>query len=227
MVRSEWESKLLENVVSTTCGEAGGHLSHVSHAVRREQRTNCTHFCTHFPHSRRPAFCPHQRTPRRAHSIRAGARTVSDALDSGKVIRLLTIVDECTRESPAIEVDTSLGELRVRRVLDRIALERGLLEAIVLDNGPFFGRNHLQFASRLRLRAHRPDVLSLLRPEESRLRLPDFKRRNTPVLSGYGQPIPQPGRVGFRNLWPADRLCFINGGLGVAAVGRLVAQLGV
>jgi hypothetical protein len=35
-----------------------------------------------------------------------------------------------------------------------------------------------------------PDVLSLLRPEESRLRLPDFKRRNTPVLSGYGQPIP-------------------------------------
>ena len=59
-------------------------------------------------------------------------------------------------ESPAIEVDTSLGEFRVRRVLDRIALERRLLEAIVLDNGPFFGRNHLQFASRLRLRAHRP-----------------------------------------------------------------------
>ena len=63
---------------------------------------------------------------------------VSDCVSSGKVIRMLTIVDDCTRECPAIEVDTSLGELRVRRVLDRIASERGLPEAIVLDNGPEF-----------------------------------------------------------------------------------------
>ena len=48
------------------------------------------------------------------------------------------IVDDCTRECPVIEVDTSLGGFRVRRVLDRIAGERGLPEAIVLDNGPEF-----------------------------------------------------------------------------------------
>ncbi len=54
---------------------------------------------------------------------------VSDCVSNGKVIRMLTIVDECTRECPAIEVDTSLGGLRVRRVLDRIASERGLPEA--------------------------------------------------------------------------------------------------
>jgi putative transposase len=63
---------------------------------------------------------------------------VSDCVGSGKVIRMLTIVDDCTRECPAIEVDTSLGGLRVRRVLDRIASERGLPEAIVLDNGREF-----------------------------------------------------------------------------------------
>ncbi len=63
---------------------------------------------------------------------------VSDCVSSGKVIRMLTIVDDCTRECPAIEVDTSLGGLRVRRVLDRMASERGLPEAIVLDNGPEF-----------------------------------------------------------------------------------------
>src|SRR5690348_12354278 len=63
---------------------------------------------------------------------------VTDCVSSGKVIRMLTIVDDCTRECPAIEVDTSLGGLRVRRVLDRIASERGLPEAIVLDNGPEF-----------------------------------------------------------------------------------------
>jgi putative transposase len=31
---------------------------------------------------------------------------------------MLTLVDDCTRECLAIEVDTSLGGLRVRRVLD-------------------------------------------------------------------------------------------------------------
>jgi putative transposase len=63
---------------------------------------------------------------------------VSDCVSTGKVIRMLTMVDDCTRECPSIEVDTSLGELRVRRVLDRVAAERGLPEAIVLDNGPEF-----------------------------------------------------------------------------------------
>ena len=63
---------------------------------------------------------------------------VTDCVSSGTVIRMLTIVDDCTRECLAIEVDTSLGGLRVRRGLDRIASERGLPEAIVLDNGPEF-----------------------------------------------------------------------------------------
>ena len=56
---------------------------------------------------------------------------VGDCVSRGKVIRMLTIVDDCTRECPVIEVDTSLGGLRVRRVLDRIAIKRGLPEAIV------------------------------------------------------------------------------------------------
>jgi len=47
-------------------------------------------------------------------------------------------MDSSEAKKPAIEVDTSLGGLRVRRVLDRIASERGLPEAIVLDNGPEF-----------------------------------------------------------------------------------------
>ena len=63
---------------------------------------------------------------------------VSDCVSTGKVIRMLTMVDDFSRECPAIEVDTSLGGLRVRRVLDRVAAERGLPEAIVLDNGPEF-----------------------------------------------------------------------------------------
>jgi putative transposase len=62
---------------------------------------------------------------------------VSDALAWGRKLRMLTVVDTYTRESLAIEVDTSLSGVRVARVLDRVISERGALPAeIVMDNGP-------------------------------------------------------------------------------------------
>jgi putative transposase len=63
---------------------------------------------------------------------------VSDALASGRRFRALTIADDFTREAPAIEVDTSLGGVRVTRVLDRLQQERGLPLQIRSDNGPEF-----------------------------------------------------------------------------------------
>lgn len=61
---------------------------------------------------------------------------VSDTLAWGRRIRCLTVVDCFTRESPAIEVDTSLPGARVVRVLDHIAGQRGFPQGIVMDNGP-------------------------------------------------------------------------------------------
>jgi putative transposase len=62
---------------------------------------------------------------------------VSDGLSWGRKIRMLTIVDAYTRESLAIEVDTSLPGERVARVLDRVIGERGAApREITLDNGP-------------------------------------------------------------------------------------------
>ena len=63
---------------------------------------------------------------------------VSDALCTGRRFRSLTIMDDYSRECPAIEVDTSLGGERVCRVLDRLAIERGLPATIRVDNGPEF-----------------------------------------------------------------------------------------
>ena len=63
---------------------------------------------------------------------------VRDTCASGRAFRALTIVDDCTRESPAIEVDTSLPATRVVAVLDRLAATRGLPATIVVDNGPEF-----------------------------------------------------------------------------------------
>jgi putative transposase len=66
-----------------------------------------------------------------------GLDFVSDALAWGRKLRMLTVLDLYTREALAIEVDTSLGGVRVARVLDRIITERGQApEAIVMDNGP-------------------------------------------------------------------------------------------
>jgi putative transposase len=61
---------------------------------------------------------------------------VSDALANGRRIRMLTVVDTCTREALAVEVDTSLPAARVVRVLDRLCAERSKPRQIVLDNGP-------------------------------------------------------------------------------------------
>lgn len=63
---------------------------------------------------------------------------VSDALADGRKIRALTMVEDFTRESPAIEVDFSLGGERVVRVLEELRVTRGLPRSIVLDNGPEF-----------------------------------------------------------------------------------------
>jgi putative transposase len=63
---------------------------------------------------------------------------VRDTLASGRVFRAFTLVDDCTRECPVIEVDTSLSGERIVRVLDRVAITRGLPTSIVCDNGPEF-----------------------------------------------------------------------------------------
>jgi putative transposase len=63
---------------------------------------------------------------------------VSDALFDGRPFRCFTLVDDFTRECPAIEVAHSLPAWRVVHVLDRLALERGLPRSTVCDNGPEF-----------------------------------------------------------------------------------------
>lgn len=63
---------------------------------------------------------------------------MSDELYDGRPIRLLTLVDNFTRESPALWVDRSIGGLRVAEVLERLAQERRLPKIIRVDNGPEF-----------------------------------------------------------------------------------------
>jgi putative transposase len=63
---------------------------------------------------------------------------VSDGLADGRRLRCLTIVDDCTRECLAIEVDTSITGTRVKAVLERLGDTRGLPRSITVDHGPEF-----------------------------------------------------------------------------------------
>jgi putative transposase len=114
-----------------------------------------------------------RRRPRRRPSERARLRLVaperrnqrwsmdfaSDALWTGRRFRCLCIVDDATRESPALLADFAIGGERVVRVLDELACRHGLPEEIVMDNGPeFTGRALFAWSARtgVRLRFIQP-----------------------------------------------------------------------
>lgn len=65
-----------------------------------------------------------------------------DAVECGRTIRVLSVVDAYTRECLALEVDTSFASRRVTRVLEGIIAERGLPQTIRCDNGPELTSRH-------------------------------------------------------------------------------------
>ncbi|MEH7845959.1 IS3 family transposase [Rhizobium laguerreae] len=80
---------------------------------------------------------------------------VSDQFTDGRRLRILTVVDDCTRECLALVADTSLSGLRVARELDRIIEVRGKPRMIVSDNGSEFTSNAiLQWADRTKVDWH-------------------------------------------------------------------------
>jgi putative transposase len=74
---------------------------------------------------------------------------VFDELANGRKVKTLTVVDDCTKESVQIAVDTAIPALYVTRVLDQVKAERGLPKVIRTDNGPeFAGRTMQAWAAR-------------------------------------------------------------------------------
>jgi putative transposase len=63
---------------------------------------------------------------------------LSDSLADGRRFRVLTIVDNVSRVSPAIAVDNSLTGQRVVAILERLKQTVGKPERIAVDNGPEF-----------------------------------------------------------------------------------------
>ena len=84
---------------------------------------------------------------------------VSDALDTGRRFKILTIVDNYSKECPAMETDTSINGKRVVQALERLSVLRGLPEVITIDNGPEFSSKALDewaYQNKVRLNFIRP-----------------------------------------------------------------------
>ena len=65
-----------------------------------------------------------------------------DAVANGRVVGVLSVVDNFTRECLALETDTSFASQRVTRVLDDVIGQRGAPKALRLDNGPELTSRH-------------------------------------------------------------------------------------
>ena len=68
---------------------------------------------------------------------------VHDMLGDRRRFRALGVLDNCSRESLAIEVAASIPGARVARVLDDIAATRGKPDELLVDNGPEFRSREL------------------------------------------------------------------------------------
>lgn len=63
---------------------------------------------------------------------------MSDAMTGNRKFRTFNVIDDCSREVLAIEVDTSLSSKRVIRTLERIIETNGKPMTVRVDNGPEF-----------------------------------------------------------------------------------------
>ena len=67
-----------------------------------------------------------------------GMDFIFDRTANGRSIKILVVLDECTRENLALEVSRKLKSHDVVRVLDELTARRGAPENIRSDNGPEF-----------------------------------------------------------------------------------------
>jgi len=63
---------------------------------------------------------------------------IHDSLSNGRKFRVLTVVDQFSRECPVLGVDSSLSGEKVVKYLEMLNEPRGLPKVITVDNGSEF-----------------------------------------------------------------------------------------
>jgi putative transposase len=84
---------------------------------------------------------------------------VAQRLPDGRWIRVLTIVDQFTRECLTLLADNTLSGEKVATALDKVLLQGGTPESITVDNGTEFASkamDHWAYRNRVHLDFIRP-----------------------------------------------------------------------
>lgn len=111
------------------------------------------------PKRRRSASPRIERPAGRVPNERWSMDFMSDALADGRKLRVLTVLDTCTRECVALEVAANFGGQKVADVLTRVGVRRGLPTTITVDNGTEFtsrALDHWAYRNKLKLDYTRP-----------------------------------------------------------------------
>jgi putative transposase len=131
-----------------------------------------------------------------------------DELASGRRVKALTVVDDCSKEAVQIVADTSIPALYVTRVLDQVKTERGLPKVIRTDNGPeFAGRTMQDWAARngVELRFIQPGSPSKTPTSRASTQQPLPGRMPLAALVRQPEPHAQRHRQLARRLQPPSR----------------------
>ena len=97
---------------------------------------------------------------------------IVDGLATGRMVRILSVVDAYTRECLALEADISLGSGRVTRVLERVIAERGRPENVLRAGVHFAAHDRLGGRLQGRPRAHPAGTADAERPRRELPRPP-------------------------------------------------------
>ena len=121
------------------------------HSVVKREKLVCNHKRTERIYYKVLKLSLKRRTRKKFHSIQRVSMSaptgpnqcwaidfVHDCLNNGRKYKVLNVLDEYTRECIGTEVDTSIGGVRVTRILERLCDIYGKPESIRSDNGPEF-----------------------------------------------------------------------------------------
>ena len=90
---------------------------------------------------------------------------VSDQFTDCRRFRVLTVIDDCTRECIALVADTSLSGKRVARELSQLILQRGVPKIVLSDDGTEFTSNAiLNWANEAKVEWH---YIALGKPQQN------------------------------------------------------------
>ena len=108
---------------------------------------------------------------------------LSDSIMGVRKFRTFNVMDDCTGEALAIEVDTSLSSKRIIRTMESVIAWRGKLQFIRTDNGPEFTSKEFEWWCK----EHEIEI-QFIQPGMSMMNgtIDRFKRvYREPILDGY------------------------------------------